>query len=362
MSNLLRWLHRLRMVWAVLAAFALGSLLILATSHNPLKAYASLFEGAFFDYYGLADTLIKMCPMLLAGLAVIIPMRCGLLNVGGEGQIYIGGLAAAAVALYLPALPAWLHLLLCLMAGMIGGGLWGAIPGYLRAVRGINEVIVTLLMNYVGINIVSYFAGGPMMQDGAPYPYSNEISESLWLPIFLPNTDTHIGVIIAAVLSTFVFWVLRYTTVGFSMSAVGKSPKAAHYAGISIQRHLIGSMIAGSAVAGLAGALEVVGVKYRLYHLFSPGYGYDGIVVAFMASLNPLLAALSAFFLAGLSTGAQYMQRAIGLDVTAIEALRGLIVIFVAAGLIWKLKSQQQAVSDNNLIPSTHSSRSQRDG
>ncbi|MBJ7222161.1 MULTISPECIES: ABC transporter permease [unclassified Brenneria] len=231
MNNLRQALYRLRMVWAVMAAFAVGSLLILATHHNPINAYAALFQGAFFDYYGLADTLIKMCPMLLAGLAVIVPMRCGLLNVGGEGQIYIGGLAAAAVALYLPAAPAWLHLLLCLLAGMLGGGLWGAIPGYLRATRGINEVIVTLLMNYVGINIVSYFAGGPMMQDGAPYPYSNEISESLWLPIFLPHTDTHIGVFIAAALSMLLFWVLRYTTVGFSMAAVGKSPTAARWPG-----------------------------------------------------------------------------------------------------------------------------------
>lgn len=127
MNNLRQVFYSLRMVWAVLAAFAVGSLLILATDHNPIEAYGALFQGAFFDYYGLADTLIKMCPMLLAGLAVIIPMRCGLLNVGGEGQIYIGGLAAAAVALYLPAAPAWLHLLLCLLAGMLGGGLWGAI-------------------------------------------------------------------------------------------------------------------------------------------------------------------------------------------------------------------------------------------
>ncbi|MFE8146851.1 ABC transporter permease [Brenneria goodwinii] len=360
MTNLRQILYGLRMVLAVLAAFAVGSLLILATGHSPIYAYHALFQGAFFDYYGLADTLTKMSPMLLAGLAVIIPMRCGLLNVGGEGQIYIGGLAAAAVALYLPAAPAWLHLLLCLLAGMLGGGLWGAIPGYLRAARGINEVIVTLLMNYVGINIVSYFAGGAMMQAGAPYPYSYEISESLWLPIFLPQTDTHIGVFIAVALSLLVFWVLRYTTVGFSMAAVGKSPKAAHYAGMSIKRHLIGSMIAGGAVAGLAGAIEVVGVKYRLYHLFSPGYGYDGIVVAFMASLNPLFATLSAFFLSGLSTGAQYMQRAIGLDVTAIEALRGLIVIFVAAGLIWKIRQQKPPAAVNPPILSSLSSRSQK--
>ena len=342
MNEVWRWLHRLRMVWAVLAAFALGSLLILAAGKNPMAAYQALFKGAFFDYHGLADTLVKMCPMLLAGLAVIIPMRCGLLNVGAEGQIYIGGLAAAAVALYLPQMPAMLHVLLCLLAGMLGGGLWGAIPGYLRAKRGINEVIVTLLMNYVAINIVSYFAGGPMMQEGAPYPYSAEISEDLWLPLLLSDTDTHIGVLIAALLSLMTFVVFKYTTIGFSMTAVGKSPQAARYAGMSVNRNLIGSMIAGGAIAGLAGAIEVLGVKYRLYHLFSPGYGYDGIVVAFMTSLNPLLATFSAFFLAGLSTGAQYMQRAIGLDVTAIEALRGLIVIFVAAGLIWKLNLQKR--------------------
>ncbi|KAI3478832.1 hypothetical protein L1887_59180 [Cichorium endivia] len=136
---------------------------------------------------------------------------------------------------------------------MLGGGLWGSIPGYLRAKRGINEVIVTLLMNYVAINIVSYFAGGPMMQEGAPYPYSAEISEDLWLPLLLSDTDTHIGVLIAALLSLMTFVVFKYTTIGFSMTAVGKSPQAARYAGMSVNRNLIGSMIAGGAIAGLAG-------------------------------------------------------------------------------------------------------------
>lgn len=351
MNALLRAVYGLRMLWAVLAAFLVGSGLILATGHNPLRAYAALFEGAFFDYYGVADTLVKMCPMLLAGLAVIIPMRCGLFNVGAEGQIYIGGLASAAVALYLPEIH-WLpHLLLCLLAGMFGGGLWALVPGYLRACRGINEVIVTLLMNYVGINVVSYFVSGPMMQPDAPYPYSPEISAGLQLPLLLSDADTHIGVLISMALCVLLFLVLRYTTLGFSMNAVGKNPQAARYAGMSINKHLMLSMVVGGSIAGLAGAIEVLGVKYRLYHLFSPGYGYDGIVVAFMSSLNPLLAAVSAFFLAGLSTGAQFMQREIGLDVTVIDALRGLIVIFVAAGLAWKYvvpaKAARQAARAN---------------
>lgn len=336
MKNLYGWFHSLRMVWAVLLALVVGSGLILSTGLNPLSAYAALFKGAFLDYHGLADTLVKMCPMLLAGLAVIVPLRCGLLNVGAEGQIYLGGLCAAAVALYLPDLPDVLHMLLCLLAGMVGGGLWAFIPAFLKATRGINEVIVTLLMNYVGINLVSYFASGPMMQPGAPYPYSPEIREGLWLPLLMPDSDTHIGVLIAIACSVVVWAVLRFTTLGFSVSTVGRNPHAAQYAGISIKKHVIGAMIVGGAFAGLAGAIEVIGLKYRLFHLFSPGYGYDGIVVAFMAGLNPLLAPISAFFLAGLGTGAQSMQRAIGLDVTVIEAIRGLLVVFVAAGLAWR--------------------------
>jgi len=333
--------YLLRPIWAVLIALAIGAGLIALGGVDPLVAYKELFGGAFLDYYGFANTLVKMSPILLAGLAVVIPLRAGLFNIGAEGQIYIGGLFAAAAALYLPEMPAIVHILVVIIAGAIGGGLWGFIPGYLKAYHGINEVIVTILMNYVGINLVSYFAGGPMMQADAPYPYSEEIPEDLWLPWILDGTDAHAGILIGLGLALIAWLVVRFTTVGFALDTIGKNRTAARYAGIDVRRQIMVSMFIAGCFAGLAGTFEVIGLKFRLYHLFSPGYGYDGIVVAFLADLNLILVPLSAFFLSGLKAGAHIMQRATGLESTVIDAIQGLVIIFVAASLAFRFKQTE---------------------
>ena len=212
-----------------------GSILILAAGANPIDAYRSLFGEAFFDYYGFGATLVKFSPILLAGLAVAIPLQAGMFNVGAEGQIYMGALFCAIAALYLPEMYWPLHLLICVLASAAGGAFWAAIAGYLKAYRGINEVIVTLLLNYVGINIVSYAAGGPMMEEGAPYPYSREIPSSLFLPHIMPPTDAHIGAIIGVLVALILALALKYTTFGFAMTTVGSNPQAARYAGIGVQ-------------------------------------------------------------------------------------------------------------------------------
>ena len=333
MHAVLHFAYALRPVWAVLLALLIGSTLILFADVSPLSAYAELLKGAFFDYWGVASTLVKTSPILLAGLAVILPLRAGLLNIGAEGQIYMGGLFAAMAALLLPEMPPLIHIPICVLAGAIGGGIWGLIPGYLKAYHGMNEVILTLLLNFIAINIVSYVAGGPMMQEGAPYPYSEEIRQELWLPWILPATDAHAGVIIGLLLAMMMFFVLRYSTVGYALNTIGKNAVAARYAGIPVKPYIVGVMFVAGALGGLAGTFEVLGLKYRLYHHFSPGYGFDGIVVAFLATLNPFLAPLAAFFLAGLKAGALGMQRAVGLESTVVEAIQGLVIIFVAASL-----------------------------
>ncbi|MBT1157182.1 ABC transporter permease [Aminobacter anthyllidis] len=344
MLDIIRYVYMLRPVWAVLAALFVGAGLIAVSGVNPLTAYSELFSGAFLDYYGLAGTLVKTSPILLAGLAVILPLRAGLLNIGVEGQIYMGGLFSTFAALLLPPMPAMIHLPICILFGALGGGLWGLIPGYLKALHGLNEVIVTILLNFIAINIVSFVVGGPMMQEGAPYPYSDEIGEQLFLPIVLPGTDAHIGFLVGLVLAVAMYFLLRFTTTGFALDTIGSNPQAARYAGIPVRRYVMLSMFAAGAIGGLAGALEILGLKHRLYHLFSPGYGFDGIVVAFMAQLNPLFAPVAAFFLSGLKAGALVMQRAVGLESTVIEAILGLVIIFVAASLaftynrtFWKL-------------------------
>lgn len=333
MPRLVALLFATRTIWAVLIALLLGSIMIVAAGVDPIAAYRSLFGEAFLDYYGLGSTLVKMSPILLAALAVAVPLRAGLFNVGGEGQIYIGALFTAIVALYLPAMNPILHLLLAALAGALGGALWALIPAYLKAYRGINEVIVTLLLNYVGIHIVSYAASGPMMEPGAPYPYSAEIPSYLWLPLIMPPTDAHAGVLVGLVLAVILYLVMRFTTFGFAMTTVGSNLSAARYAGISVRRQMINAMMLGGALAGLGGSFEVLGVKYRLFHLFSNGYGFDGIVAAFMAGANIIYVPLASFFLSGLKAGAQLMQRSVGVESTVVDAIQGLVVIFVAAGL-----------------------------
>ncbi|CAN5183767.1 ABC transporter permease [soil metagenome] len=333
MNRFMQFLYATKTIWAVLLSLLAGSVLILVAGANPIEAYRSLFGEAFFDSYGFGATLVKFSPIVLAGLAVAVPLQAGLFNVGAEGQIYMGALFCSIAALYLPEIYWPLHLLICVLAGAAGGAFWAAIAGYLKAYRGINEVIVTLLLNYVGINIVSYAAGGPMMEEGAPYPYSGEIPSSLFLPHIMLPTDAHVGAIVGVLLAIILALGLKYTTFGFAMTTVGSNPQAARYAGIFVQRQMVASMALGGALAGLAGAFEILGVKYRLFHMFSPGYGFDGIVVAFMAAANPILVPVSALFFSGLRSGAQFMQRAVGVDSTVIDAIQGLVVLFVAGSL-----------------------------
>ncbi len=324
----------LRVIGAIAAALGVGAVLILLAGSNPIDAYYALFSESFFNYWGLANTLVKMSPMLLAGLAVILPFKAGLFNIGAEGQIYLGGLFGALVALAMPDVPGWIGIPLVMIASMAGGALWAAIPGYLRAYRGINEVIVTLLMNFIGINIVSYAVSGPLLAKSAPYPYSEEISEQFRLSIMMPQTDAHIGVLVGVAAAILLALWLRFTPSGFQLQLVGHNQSAAHYAGVKTRRQMMLAMMIGGGLAGLAGGLEVIGLKYRLFHLFSAGYGYDGIIVAFIAALNPILAPIAAFFLAGLSAGAGTMQRAVGVEGSVVEAIQGIVVLFVAASLI----------------------------
>lgn len=336
MLTILRYVFHLMPIWAVLAAFLVGSVFILIAGVNPIEAYTALFGGAYLDYYGFGATLVKVSPLLLAGLAFAVPFKTGVFNVGAEGQINIGALLATAAALYLPEMPGLFQIILCALAGMIGGGLWALIAAYLRAYRDINEIITTLLLNYIAINIVNYFVNGPMKAEGANYPFSPEISADLHLPILMPQTDAHLGSIVGLVLAFFLYAVYRYTTFGFASETVGKNRDAATYAGINVRRQMMLSLIMGGALAGLGGCFEILGLKYQLFSNFSAGYGYLGIIVALLVSGNFLLVPVAALFMAGLAAGASSMSRAVAVNATVVNAIEGLVVIFVAASVMIK--------------------------
>uniref|UniRef100_UPI003B526589 ABC transporter permease n=1 Tax=Roseovarius indicus TaxID=540747 RepID=UPI003B526589 len=335
--RLVKIVYLLKTVWAVIAALLIGAVFILLAGGNPLEGYNALFRGAFADYWGISDTLVRMSPLLLAGLAVIIPLRAGLFNIGAEGQIYIGALFATIAALYLPdVLPGFVRIVLCIAVGAFGGALWAAIPGLLKAYRGTNEIITSLLLSYVAINMIGAVLHSWLIEPGAPYPYSREVPDEVILPIFMPRTQAHVGIMIAwvaALLVAIMFW---RTTLGQSIQIVGHNKHAASYAGLNVKRLTVMSFALGGSMGGLAGVFEVLGLKYRLFDHFSPGYGMQGIIVAFLAALNPVGAILAAIFLAGLQVGAGSMQRATGIDTTMVAALQGLVVLCVAIGLAFK--------------------------
>lgn len=363
MTTIVLWAFRLRTLFAVLAALLVGALIMLLVGSDPVAAYRALVTESFFDYYGISNTLVKTCPILLAGLAVIVPLRAGLYNVGGEGQIYLGGLFGTLVGLALPDAPSMIGIPAVMLAAMLGGALWAAVPGLLRAYYGINEVIVSLLLNFVGIQVVSFMVSGPLLAASAPYPYSEELAESYHLPRIMARTDAHLGVVIALALALLIYALFRYSRPGFAMQTVGHSPEAARYAGISVRAQIIQAMMLGGAMAGLAGGFEVIGVKYRLFHMFSAGYGYDGIVAAFIAVGSPLVVPLVALFLAGLKAGAGVMERSAGIERSVVDAIQGIVVIMVAASLALRTPTPAllKALLRSNEAPAQPSTATKRE-
>ena len=317
---------------AIAAALIVGAMLMLLVGANPVVAYTALFQESLFSYFGLGNTLTKMAPLLLTSLGVLVALRGGQFNIGGEGQIYLGALGSALVGLYVRGIPAWIHIPLALLAGFGFGAVWGWIPGYLKAIRGINEVITTLLLNYIAVNLVSYLVQNPLKAPNAPSPYSPVIAKSAQLPI-LPGSLTHGGILLGLLAAGIVWLLLQRTSLGYQMTAVGFNPVAARYAGISVPRTILLVMSLAGGLAGLAGSCEVMGLKYRLFEEVSPGYGFEAIAIAFLSRGSVLGVVLTTLFFAAVRSGANVMQRSAGVPVTIVLVIQGLTVLFIAIAL-----------------------------
>jgi general nucleoside transport system permease protein len=322
-------------VIAIASALLVGAVLILIAGVNPITAYTALFQESLFDYFGFGNTLTKMTPLLLTSLGVLVALRGGQFNIGGEGQIYLGALGSALVGLYVQGLPALIHIPLGLLVGFLFGAVWGGIPGYLKAMRGVNEVITTLLLNYIAVNLVSYLVQNPLKAANAPSPYSPLIAKSAQLPI-LPGTLAHGGIFLGLLIAGILWILLQRTPFGYQITAVGFNPIASAYAGISVPRTIILVMTLAGGLAGLAGSCEVMGLKYRLFEEVSPGYGFDAIAIAFLSRGNVLGVVLTSLFFAALRSGANVMQRSAGVPVTVVFAIQGLTMLFIAIALAWE--------------------------
>jgi general nucleoside transport system permease protein len=318
---------------AILLALAVVAVLIALMGINPLKAYAALFQGSLGSRDGIGETLVRMTPLLLVGLGVSIAFRGGIWNIGAEGQIYMGALGATLAGLYLPRLPAAVHLPVTVLAGFLFGGLWGAIPGYMKGKLKANEIVITIMMNYLALFLVSYLVSGPMRDPNRMVAQAQTalIAEPAFLPRLMPGSRAHAGILLALLAAVLTWFLLHRTTLGYNIKAVGASPLVAAYGGVAAVSTITLAMFLSGGLAGLAGMGEVSGVHHYLLEGVSPGYGYLGIAVALLGGLEPLGVVLSAFFFGALTVGAETMQRSVGVPVAMVYFTQGLVVLFVLA-------------------------------
>ncbi|RLI81523.1 ABC transporter permease [Archaeoglobales archaeon] len=317
-------------VASILASLLFVGVLLLAIGVNPLEAYGVMLSRAFGTKFGFTELFVKTAPIILTGLAVSIPLRAGLWNIGAEGQLYMGAFAASFVALYFS--PPVIVLPLMVLFGLLAGMAWASIPGFLKAKFDLNEIISTLLLNYVAIYWVEYLVYGPMRgKEVYNFPYSDLFNDYAILPRFF-GTRFHVGVIISFLIAIAIYILITKTSYGFAVKIVGSNPKAAEFAGISRKKIIISTMLIGGAIAGFAGMMEVSGLHLRLRAAVSPGYGYTGIPVALLARGNPLFVMVAAFLFGLLYVGGSAMQTTFGIPVAIVDVFQALVVLFIIGG------------------------------
>lgn len=330
-AGLLKWT-----AWSGLA-FALFALLLLLYGKDPLQAYARILSSTLGSTYGLSEVIVKMIPLVLLALAVAIPARIGLINVGGEGQLYMGGLFAAGAALSLSSLPAVVLLPLMAIFGFLGGALWAGIAAVLRAKGWLLEVFSTLLLNYVAILLVEVIVFGPWRDPtSGNYPQSRLFAPGAWLPTLF-GTRIHLGLVIAVLALILFNFVVRRTRWGLEMRAIGGNPEAARRSGIPIGWYIVVVLAASGGLAGMAGMAEVAAVHHRLNPGLSAGYGYIGFLVSWLAGHRPWAIVAMAFLLAVLVSGGDILQITQGLPYAAVNILMALILLVVLAGRAGKV-------------------------
>jgi simple sugar transport system permease protein len=344
---------------------------LLAMIGEVARAYGALFSGSIGDpiriinalqsgdalevrraFNPFLESLVASTPFIFGGLAVALGFRAGLFNIGAEGQLFIGAIFAAFVGYSVTGLPAIIHIPLALMAGALGGAIWGFIPGLLKAKTGGHEVINTIMMNFIAFRLSDWLLSGPMRRPDSFNPISPAIAESAELPRFFASPIRfHAGFFIALGAAWLVYWFLFRTKWGFDLRTVGANPNAARYAGMSIVRTTVLAMSLSGALAGLAGTNEVLGLNHNLAMAFSSGYGFDSIALALLGKSHPVGVVLAALLFGTLRNGATRMQVAAGIPVDIISVLQAMILAFIAAPAIirtiYRLRAPTEAEQES---------------
>jgi simple sugar transport system permease protein len=341
-------------VFATLAALLVGAIMLLFLKVNPIQAYKALWEGAFGTPNAFAETLVKATPLLLVGLGICISFRGDVINIGGEGQMIVGALLAMWIGLTFTSLPGWFVITLAMLGGFVGGGIWGGIPGFLKAYFRVNEILSTVMMNAIAVQLMNFLLRGPMIdptqaQRASKIPQTERLLEIFRLPRLIP-TRLHLGTLIAVILAVLVYILLWRTTWGYRIRAVGQNPNASRYAGIKVQRYVVLALLLSGAFAGLAGATQVYGVNYRMItdgsaSGFTGSAGFNGIVAALFGQLHPIWSIPASILFGALLVGANSMQRVVQIPSAFVTALNGLVVVFVVSSEIWRQRRQKRRLS-----------------
>jgi len=338
-------------VFATLAALVVGAVMLLILGKNPITAYGALIEGAFGSFNSLAETAAKAVPLLLVGLGICISFRGSVTNIGGEGQMVIGAILGTVVGLNLSGRPSWLVVPLALLTGFGGGAVWGAIPGALKAYFNVNEILSTVMMNAIAVQIMNYLLRGPLIdpaqaQLASKIPQTAPLDVAFRLPRLVP-TRLHLGALIAIILAIAVYILLWRTTLGYRIRAVGQNLDASRYGGIRVRQTVVMALLLSGAFSGLAGVIQVYGLNYRMITDgsatgFTGSAGFNGIVAALFGQLHPIGTIPASFFFAALLVGANKLQRVMQVPSPFITGLNGLVVVFVVSSDIWRRRRQRK--------------------
>jgi simple sugar transport system permease protein len=341
-------------VFATLAALIVGAIMLLLLKVNPIEAYAAMWEGAFGSQNALAETLVKATPLLLVGLGICISFRGDVINIGGEGQMIVGAILGTLVGLILVDWPGWAVIPIAILTGFIGGAIWGGIPGFLKAYFRVNEILSTVMMNAIAVQLMNFLLRGPMIdplqeQVASKIPQTARLIDAFHLPRWIP-TRLHLGALIAVILAVLVYILLWRTTWGYRIRAVGQNPDASRYAGVKVKNYIVLALVLSGAFAGLAGVMQVYGVNYRMItdgsaSGFTGSAGFNGIVAALFGQLHPIGTIPASILFGALLVGANKMQRVVQVPSALITALNGLVVVFVVSSEIWRRRRQRRRLA-----------------
>jgi ABC-type uncharacterized transport system permease subunit len=319
---------------SILMGLLIGAIIMLLGGYNPIRAYVSLVEKAFGDLYSIGETIRQITPLIFTGLAVAFAFRTGLFNIGAEGQFIVGSLAAAYVGVQFQ-MPWYIHAPLAVIAGGVAGGLWGSIAGYLKAKRGVHEVITTIMLNWIALYMSNYIIKSYLVEPGQQR--SQIVAETSWLSSpslaqWFDHARIHLGIIIA-ILCAFLFYVILWKTKqGFELRAVGFNPHASEYAGMNVKRNIINAMLISGVFAGVGGAAEVLGVfHYQSISAVFPGYGFQGIAVALIGGNTAFGTVLGAVLMGVLTFGATGMKFGANVPIELINIVIAMVIFFLAA-------------------------------